>query len=144
MSSTCCSHYFLWQENLLTQFVFNMLNVLCVGGWVNLIYIWLQGRMLTAFTFPLLKTVFLLTENTTHPFSHIHFSGLQQHSGRCENTVSWKNGFNKEEMGLGVILSVLLKLHWSCLALDALLELLYHQILTHLSYRKYILEWDPR
>lgn len=33
----------------MSQFVFNMLNVLCVGGQANLIYIVLQGRMLTHF-----------------------------------------------------------------------------------------------
>lgn len=41
--------YFLRQENLLSQFVFNMLNALRVGGKVNLIYIVLQGRLLTHF-----------------------------------------------------------------------------------------------
>lgn len=137
MSLTYCSHYSLWQENSLSQFVFNLLTYLPTHSTFNLVYIVLQRRMLTTLTFVLLKTVFLLTENTTHPFFRV--TALRQ---------VWEYSFLKEWLQQrrdrgGVILPVVLKLHWKvCLALVTLLKLLSHQIVVHLSYKNYLSEWD--
>lgn len=93
--------------------------------------------MLTTHTFVLLKTVFLLAENTTQSFFQRHNTqaGVRILSlTKLPSTKKWWGGRWDPICGVEVTLK--------SLSIVTLLRLLSHQILIHLSYEYYLSEWD--